>query len=214
MFQYVINDLLLIMEDLLHCQAEFFNGMLWCRKSCEEEEVWRKPKISLQLSLIQMVSTRVNFGSNASTSNRSQAPPPYNAVVHKMTWKGSQESLNSCKRADSPMFVQESSCNSQMGHVPLHRTVSPVTSQVTGAAAAEQPRVEWRVTRMNNAAQPWQGAHVPAPQQRFIERTGPKCNLPGNLQMPLVQNPCKVQTQISLFMSLPQAQTRQPLSLE
>lgn len=51
---------------------------------------------------------RVNFGSNASNNNRAQLPPPYNAAVHRISWKGSEESLNSPKRAESPMMGMES----------------------------------------------------------------------------------------------------------
>ena len=123
--------------------------------------------------------SRVHLGSNTSNSNRNQAPPPYNAVVHRMPRNGSQESLNSTKRADSPMFVQECSGHSQMGHAPVKQTVSPVGSQATGGSAVQQlPNVEWRVTR-NNVPQPWQGT-------RFVERPSSKMQLawnskPGNV---------------------------------
>ena len=122
--------------------------------------------------------SRVNFGSNASGNNRTQLPPPYNAAVHRMPWKGSQESLNSSKRAESPMMGLESSAS--MGHLPLKRTVSPAGTQASAIVpSAETTRAEWRVQRTSNVAavapQPWQGPRVMPPgQQRFTERNGPK----------------------------------------
>lgn len=94
---------------------------------------------------------RVNFGSNASNNNRTQLPPPYNAAVHRMSWKGSEESLNSPKRAESPMMAMESAL--PMGHPPLKGTVSSPSGQASvRATSAEATRAEWRVQRLNNPA--------------------------------------------------------------
>ena len=118
--------------------------------------------------------TRVNFGSNASNNNRTQLPPPYNAAVHRMSWKGSEESLNSPKRAESPMMAMENAV--PMGHPPLKSTVTSVSGQASGrATSTEATRAEWHVQRNPAlvAPQPWQGPHMPAhpPQQRYVERT-------------------------------------------
>lgn len=121
---------------------------------------------------------RVNFGSNPPNNNRT-LPPPYNAAVHRMSWKGSEESLNSPKRSESPMMVLESPA--PMGLPPQKSAMPPAKVSVV-APSAEPPRAEWRVQRSNNpgvvAPQPWQGARIQAPsQQRFVERTGPKMQL-------------------------------------
>lgn len=130
-----------------------------------------------RMEMIERLATsgynRVNFGSNAQSSNRSQLPPPYNAAVHRMPLKGSQESSNSSKRAESPMMGLDGSA--QISHQPLKRTVSPAGTQ---ASSVEPLRAEWRVQRSNNVGaivpQPWQGPRVLTPgQQRFTERTAP-----------------------------------------
>lgn len=119
--------------------------------------------------------SRVNFGSNSTSGSRTQLPPPYNAAVHRMPWKGSQESLNSStKRAESPMLGLENPV--QMGHPP----VAPAGMQASVARpSTESMKAEWRIQRSGNVAtvgpQPWQGPCVLAPgQQRFAERTAPK----------------------------------------
>lgn len=114
---------------------------------------------------------RVNFGSNAPSSNRTQLPPPYNAAVYRLPWKGSQESLNSPKRAESPMMGVEGSA--QIAHQSLKRTLSPGSAQAT--APSDPPKAEWRVQRSPNIGtvvpQPWR---VPPPgQQRFLDRPAP-----------------------------------------
>lgn len=124
------------------------------------------------LELIAQLATthgynRVNFGSNTSSNNRTQLPPPYNAAVHRMSWKGSEESLNSPKRAESPMSLPVSSTTAQAS---------------AGASTVDSTRAEWRIQRSNNpglvAPQPWQGARMPGPsQQRFVERTAPNMQL-------------------------------------
>lgn len=122
---------------------------------------------------------RVNFGSNASNNNRAQLPPPYNAAVHRISWKGSEESLNSPKRAESPMMGMESAV--PLGHPTLKSTVTNVSGQASGrATSTEATRAEWHVQRNTAlvAPQPWQGAHMQAPpQQRYVERTGPNMQL-------------------------------------
>lgn len=109
---------------------------------------------------------RVNFGSNTPNS-RSQLPPPYNAAVNR-PWKGSEEET---ARAESPMNAGER----------VHSTISmPCAQASTGMSTPEATRAEWCVQRSNNPGQlvqPWRGAHVATPQQRFVERTGPKLQL-------------------------------------
>lgn len=109
---------------------------------------------------------RVNFGSNTPNS-RSQLPPPYNAAVNR-PWKGSEEET---ARAESPMNAVER----------VHSTISmPCAQASTGMSTPEATRAEWCVQRSNNPGQlvqPWRGAHVATPQQRFVERTGPKMQL-------------------------------------
>lgn len=109
---------------------------------------------------------RVNFGSNTPNS-RSQLPPPYNAAVNR-PWKGSEEET---ARAESPMNAVER----------VHSTISmPCAQASTGMSTPEATRAEWCVQRSNNPGQlvqPWRGAHVATPQQRFVERTGPKLQL-------------------------------------
>lgn len=138
------------------------------------------------LEMIQtLVSTRgynrVNFGSNT-PNNRSQLPPPYIAAVSR-PWKGSEESLNSPKRAESPMVAVER----------VQSTVAMPSAQGSTAVSTPEPtRAEWYVQRSNNpgqvAPQSWQGARMPAPpQQRFAERPGPKMQLgwkPANVPGP------------------------------
>ena len=109
---------------------------------------------------------RVNFGSNTPNS-RSQLPPPYNAAVNR-PWKGSEEET---ARAESPMIAVER----------VHSTVSmPCAQASTGMSTPEATRAEWCVQRSNNPGQlvqNWRGARVAAPQQRFVERAGPKMQL-------------------------------------
>lgn len=109
---------------------------------------------------------RVNFGSNT-PSSRSQLPPPYNAAVSR-PWKGSEEET---ARAESPMIAVER----------VHSTVSmPCAQASTGMSTPEATRAEWCVQRSNNPGQlvqNWRGARVAAPQQRFVERAGPKMQL-------------------------------------
>lgn len=137
-----------------------------------------------KIDAIQMMAAgngynRVNFGSTASSGNRTQLPPPYNAAVHRMPWKGSQESLNSTKRAESPMMALEPSA--QMGHPQVKRTVSPAGAQASAGIPSTEPmKAEWCIQRSGTSnlvvgPQPWQGSRMLAPnQQRFGERSAPK----------------------------------------
>lgn len=147
-------------------------------------EAWRLTPgrtVEEKIDAIQMMAasngySRVNFGSNASSGSRTQLPPPYNAAVYRMPWKGSQESLNSGKRAESPMMGLDTSV--QLGPPPVTRIVSPAAKQATAiAASSESMKAEWRVHNVAAITpQPWQGLpRMPTPsQQRFGERNGPK----------------------------------------
>lgn len=147
----------------------------------EEEsvtEAWRLTPgrtVEEKTEAIQMMAanngySRVNFGSNASSGSRIQLPPPYNAAVHRMPWRESQESLNNSKREESPMMGIETSA--QIGPPPVIRTVSPAGAQVT---SSESMKAEWRVHNVAAVTpQPWQGPpRVLTPgQQGYGERSG------------------------------------------